>query len=277
VLQLIKSIFARENQTQPVEWKSDGYLILKSFFGREELRRFENEVEEILENRRSKAGEITIDVLEGQACGQRLKLADAPDEVFDHPHKINDLYLESRACRDLALNTKLCLTLNTLLGGTPLIINSLTFTKGSQQPHHFDTYYMPPPVLNKMVVSSICLEDQSEESGPLSYYPGSHRIPPYRFSHGGIHAVAEEMADAEAYITDQIEKLSLERKTFVGQAGDVFIWHGQLYHGGLPIRDQQRTRKTLVTHYWRAEDVEPGRVGQFGRQGSYLKRGHQTV
>ncbi len=241
----------------------------------ENLVRFESEAQDIVDNRDRKAGDVTIDVLAGPLVGQRMRLADATDEALMFPHKINDLYLESQACRDLALDRDLCRILGKLIGGRPMIINSLTFTRGSQQPHHFDTYYMPPPVQDRMVVSSICLEDQSEVTGPLSYYPGSHRIPPYRFSHGGIHAVEAEMNAATAYIREQIDRLGLERKTFIGRAGDVFIWHGQLYHGGLPIKDQSRTRRTLVTHYWCATDVPSERVGKAGTSGAYLIREHQ--
>lgn len=259
------------------DWNDNGFLVLKNFFSKEDLAAFDSDVHNIWSNRRAEAGEITIDVLEGELSGQRLRLKDAPDSALDCAHKVNDLYLESAACRNLNLNKKLCTILKDLFDDEPLVINSLSFRKGSQQPHHFDTYFMPPPVQNQMVVSSICLEDQTAEAGPLSYYPGSHKIEPYVFSHGGIHLAPGEMKHATAYIEAEIAKKELKPETFVGNAGDVFIWHAQLYHGGLPIIDEQQTRKTLVTHYWRRNDVDAERVASTKEGSSYLKKDHLEV
>jgi ectoine hydroxylase-related dioxygenase (phytanoyl-CoA dioxygenase family) len=174
------------------------------------------------------------------------------------------------------LANKLCKILEILLSDEPIVINSLSFTKGSQQPHHFDTYYMPPPVRGMMAVSSVCLEDQTEDSGPLSYYPGSHKIHPYEFSHGGIHAVNDEMEQATKFAMSEIRKRGLHEEIFIGNAGDVFIWHGQLYYGGKQILNHSQTRKTLVTHYWRRQDLEQAKVKSIGA-GHYLVREHQSV
>ncbi|WP_323814346.1 phytanoyl-CoA dioxygenase family protein [Cellvibrio sp. NN19] len=259
-------------------WKKNGYLILKKFFPHEALKNYSDDLDEIIRNRGEKARNITIDVLEGSLAGKRMSLRDAPDEAITSAHKINDLFLESEHCRNLNLNKRLSLILSTLLKSDPLVINSLSFRKGSQQPYHFDTYYMPPPVDNMMVVSSICLENQSLDTGPISYYPGSHLIPPYKFSHGGIHATNEEMPQATAYIQEKIAAYNLQPETFLGEAGDVFIWHAQLYHGGTPIKNHIKTRKTLVTHYWRTSDVDKHRVATTNDgSGSYLLRQHQKV
>ncbi len=275
----LKKLFSNKSAASDLkqQWDENGFVILKNFFDKPKLDAYNREVERLIANRTLMGGEITIDVLEGDLIGKRMKIKDAPDQAFESAHKINDLYLESEACRELNLSRELTDVLSELLEGEPLIINSLTFKKGSQQPHHFDTYYMPPPKENGMIVSSICLEDQSFETGPLSYYPGSHKVPAYKFSHGGINAINEEMPDATKYIDQEIEKRNLRREEFIGKAGDVFLWHAQLYHGGLPILDHQKTRKTLVTHYWRASDVEPERVVKIKGSGSYLKREHQKT
>ena len=36
----------------------------------------------------------------------------------------------------------------------------------------------------------------------------------------------------------------------------MLIWHERLYHGGAPIVDPSLTRKSLVVHYWRADDMQ---------------------
>jgi phytanoyl-CoA hydroxylase len=258
-------------------WSENGYLVLKAFFGDSQLSAFSADVENLLKNRSLRAGDITIDVLEGPHLGKRMKLRDAPDDALSVAYKLNDLYLESESCRNFSLAPKLVAILSELLDGEPIIINSLNFKKGSQQPLHFDTYYMPPPVENMMAVSSICLEDQSPEAGPISYYPGSHKIPAYVFSHGYLHALDDEMALATEYIKLELEKRGLRKEVFVGEAGDVFIWHAQLYHGGTPIIDPQKTRRSLVTHYWRAGDLADANAGSVEGAGKYWIRDHSAA
>jgi phytanoyl-CoA hydroxylase len=258
-------------------WFENGFLVLKAFFGSPELSAFSADVENLLVNRSVRAGELSIDILEGPHVGKRMKLRDAPDDALSVAYKLNDLYLESESCRSLSLAPKLVALLSELLDGEPIIINSLNFKKGSQQPLHFDTYYMPPPVENMMAVSSICLENQSAEAGPISYYPASHKIPPYVFSHGRLHAVDDEMALATEYIKLELEKRGLRKEVFVGEAGDVFIWHAQLYHGGTPIIDPQKTRRSLVTHYWRAEDMADANAGSVEGAGKYWIRDHSAA
>jgi hypothetical protein len=53
-----------------------------------------------------------------------------------------------------------------------MICNSLNFERGSQQPFHIDTWYMPPPVEGRMVVASIAVDDVDADNGPMAYYPG---------------------------------------------------------------------------------------------------------
>ncbi|ACE85407.1 phytanoyl-CoA dioxygenase family protein [Cellvibrio japonicus] len=258
-------------------WSRNGFLVLKGFFTPQDINVFEDEVAQLIQERAQAAGEVVIDVLDGPLTGKRIKLRDAPQEAIDHTHKINDLYLVSDNCRSLNLHHRLVAVLNDVLGAVPVVVNSLSFTKGSQQPHHFDTYYMPPPVEGRMVVSSICLEKQTLEAGPLSYYPGSHLIPPYRFSHGGLAAVNDELPDARRYIQAQLAERGLTPDIFVGDIGDVFIWHGQLYHGGSAIADHNRTRRTLVTHYWASEDLPIWRQVKLNTGGAYLSRDHQPI
>ena len=165
-----------------------------------------------------------------------------------------------------------------MLGGEPLAIGTLTFEKGSEQENHFDTYYMPAPCAGEMVVSSIFLENVGIEAGPVRVYPGSHLIPPYRFSDGNVFVSGkeDEMPQAKAYITRKLSERGIEEKAITGNVGDTLIWHGQLYHGGTPIKDRSLTRKSLVTHYWDAKDVEPDQVATHRRGAHYLVRKHQT-
>lgn len=80
-----------------------------------------------------------------------------------------------------------------------------------------------------------------------------------------------------AYVEKQIKDAGITQEQFLGKAGDVFLWQGQLLHGGAQIKDAALTRKTLVTHYWRVQDVPSDRVIRVHDTGFYEKRAHQPV
>ena len=80
-----------------------------------------------------------------------------------------------------------------------------------------------------------------------------------------------------SHIESELERVGLKKQAFVGKAGDVLIWHSQLFHGGMPILDAAPTRKTLVVHYWRKEDIGEGDVVTTPNGGLIMNRDHLTV
>jgi hypothetical protein len=114
------------------------------------------------------------------------------------------------------------------------------------------------------------------EAGPLFYLPSSQMIPPYLFSNGTIRAIPAEMDKCHAYLDKAIAERGIKRETFLGRKGDVFIWSCQIAHGGTPIRDPKRTRKSLVTHYWRANDMARHKLDPESG-GYYFAKDHQPV
>lgn len=257
-------------------WNENGYLVLKSFFDPQQVEKISSVVDQTWASRaKDPNNPLVADIFIGTEREKRILLKDAPDDAKQLPYKLNDLFLESEEVRNLILNSELCEILQTLLGGEPMVCNSLSFERGSQQFLHFDTFYMPPLVPNKMLATWIAVENCSLDAGPLTYYPGSHKIEPYRFSHGRLHAVAEEMSLWQAYIQQELEKHNLKPQTFAAKSGDVFIWHAQLLHGGSEIKDMSLTRKSLVTHYFRINE-HPGDYISVGK-GHYMRRGHQNV
>jgi len=244
---------------QRASYHDRGFLILPGFMDSRIIDDVNAEIVDLTTGGAGKYPNVTVDVIHPPRVGRR-SITEVELEDFKGPVKINDLFLVSEIVRRCNQNGRLLGVLKQLLDGDPIICNSLNFIYGSQQPPHFDTWYMPPPVENAMAVASICLDDMTEENGPLVYYPDSHKLPPYHFSHGALHAVNEEMPACEAYVSEKVTAAGLKPELFYGKRGDVFIWHAQLYHGGMPIKDPSKTRRSLVTHYWRSCDVPPERV-----------------
>ena len=258
-------------------WNENGYLVLKGFFSAERCRQINDLIDRAWQERQRPENPLVIDAYLDSPGGKRMYLRDAPDDARKHPYKLNDLFLEIEPVREMVLDASLCNYLRPLLEGDPLICNSLSFEYGSQQGDHIDTFYMPPPVTNRLVVSWIALEPTRMDAGPLRYYPGSHKITPYLFSHGRLHAIEAEMPLFYQYIYAECEKRGIKPVTFLAEPGDVFIWHAQLLHGGEGIKNPTSTRRSLVTHYFRACDYPPSATVQVGPGRYYLDRPHAPV
>ena len=84
------------------------------------------------------------------------------------------------------------------------------------------------------------------------------------------------MDKCHAYLDKAIAERGIGRETFLGRKGDVFIWSCQIAHGGSPITDKKRTRKSLVTHYWRANDMARHKL-EPESGGYYFAKDHQPV
>ena len=265
------------NKEQQQAWEDNGYLLLKNFYSPAEIDAINNLIDRLWKDRKKLDAQYVIDIFVETDKEQRVYFSDAPMEAREQPYKLNDLYLSRDEIRQLVIGAHLAHILKELLQGFPMVCNSLNFEFGSQQDYHFDTFYMPSPTPNKMVASWIALEDATPENGPLSYYPGSHKIPPYKFSNGSTVIVNDEMPAFREYINREIEQRGLSSEKLLADKGDVLIWHSQLFHGGSPINNKQKTRKSLVTHYFTNEDFPDLSPPKVCEHGGYMERAAQPV
>jgi len=129
---------------------------------------------------------------------------------------------------------------------------SLTFSKGSMQQLHQDTCVFHTWPINALIGVWTALEDISSESGPLVYYPGSHREPLFHEFDNYPQtqrrtALPEQSERYQAYVQRVAEKY--ERKEFLAKKGEVLFWHGMLVHGGSQFVAPDTSRKSFVIHY----------------------------
>ncbi len=255
------------------EWDAQGFVVLPAFYGAAELEPAEAEVRNAWDD---KAPRIVVDDL---VTNQRLRLCDVDEQARrQHRFKTNDLYLESASVRALALNDRITPILAALLGHTPVLCNSLSFEQGSGQIDHVDALYMTPRSQHHLIAIWVALEDCHVDAGPLRYFPGSHRIPPHVFSTGSNHFVQEEMGQWADYMQRECAARGLQPETFAARKGDVFIWSAYLLHGGSPIADASKTRKSVVFHYYSEEDCIAQDVTLVPESGAYwMHRRHQDV
>jgi hypothetical protein len=139
----------------------------------------------------------------------------------------------------------------------PKPLQTIASHKGSQQGVHSDSIHMTTYPLGYLTAAWIAFEDIHPDSGPLVYYPGSHRLP-YVFSNDvGIsqadfrqEGYGAYHARYEPYIQALIARHGLEPHYFHAKKGDVLIWHANLLHGGSARRNIELTRKAVVCHFF---------------------------
>lgn len=185
-----------------------------------------------------------------------LKLFPLADETAERQpsYRIADLHGVSHSALGLYLNRQIFDWVERIFGRPAVATQSLTFEFGSQQELHRDPVHvhMSPP--HHLVAAWIALEDIDPRCGPLTYVPGSHRLPYYRFPdgdyrlHQGRHGEAEVRAAAE-FDRRQWQRKGLERRAFTPAKGEVLLWHHSLLHGGSRPEDPSLTRKSFVVHF----------------------------
>lgn len=261
-------------------FEDHGYLILEGFYEPSRIQRLKAHIDELWTSRRD-IREVVIDCFEDYfAHGpvERTYFHEVGDHVREVPYKLNDLHLVDEMIREFAVGERLASVVTDLLSSNPVVCNTLLFERGSQQNGHFDTFYMPSKTPNMMCASWIAIDPVTDMNGPLFYYPKSHLIEPFRFSHGGLNALDAELPAAEAHIKRIIEDYRLEETRFYPQPGDVLIWHAQLLHGGCPIMLLEPTRASLVTHYWTVHDYpDPADRIVLGEGRYLLDKPHQNA
>lgn len=255
------------------KWKRDGFYVLPGFYRHDEIDAVVAAQDQVWAESRPRV------VVDDNRTGERLLLADVADkDLSNHWFKVNDLYLELPIVRRMGLNERLSGILSALLGHVPVMCNSLTFERGSGQPDHVDALYMTPQSHGHLIAIWVALEDCHMDAGPLRYWPGSHVIPPYVFSTGSNHVVPDEMPKWNEYMEGNTARLGLSPTTFAAKKGDVFVWSSYLLHGGSPIKDSTKTRKSIVFHYYSDHDCSRNNWSMVPEGGAYwMYRQHAPI
>jgi phytanoyl-CoA hydroxylase len=232
------------------QWRDIGIVTFESCIDHAVIEAFLGDIEYL--NRHRAHFELEV-----EHKGARYKLQDLPVEpLSDTGIKFNCIENISFAARRLSLSKVVCTFLQHAFQDSPVVLQSLTFWRGSEQPVHLDyPYVCTQTKLPHLAASWTPLEDIYADSGPLAYYPGSHKhgiVPPFDWGGGSITMQKDSVKtpmDFAQYLGDHIAKLNLKKQTFLPKKGDVLIWHGNVLHEGTAVTNRSRTRRSYVTHY----------------------------
>jgi hypothetical protein len=221
------------------KWAVDGYFVLENPFRDGYL----DEVWRAYE-RAVASGIITLEAEPG-----------GPDDR--HPGRYLNPHLKVPEMKAALYAPELLKWVRLLLGREPAPFQTIASHKGSQQLEHSDSIHMTTYPLGFMCAAWIAFEDIHPDSGPLLYYPGSHRWPYYFSRHVGIEpgefrakgyvTYAEKY---EPFMQERVKELGARPRHFTAKKGDVLFWHSNLVHGGSRRNDLSHTRRAMVGHYF---------------------------
>ncbi|HVU55687.1 MAG TPA: phytanoyl-CoA dioxygenase family protein [Puia sp.] len=219
-------------QQQLLTWSDKGYLIWEGFLD-----------------------PATADTIQGEVD----KLVHRGKLHPTHDNKLMFANRHSTLIRKVTEEKRLTSLLNFILDKEVVPFQTINFLYGSNQRAHSDSIHMTTYPLGYLIAVWIALEDTRPGNGPLFYYPGSHRLPYLLnsdFNEGETPLLLgnKDYVDYEDRIDEEIKQNSLQPEIFLAKKGDILIWHANLIHGGMPVKDPVQTRKSMVIHYY-AKDV----------------------
>ena len=216
------------SQKSIVDFDDNGYCILKNYLAADAVDKINGTIDELRQ-----AGKLKF------KFGNKLMFA---------IHKSQFLF-------DIWTDKSLLELLSHLIQGDAKLFSSINFMQGSQQKSHSDSIHMTTFPLGGLLGVWLALEDITLENGPLHYFPKSHKLPYYLNKDydnvGGKFFIGNKGYTAyEKMLEEKIKERGITKQVFTAKKGDLFIWHANLLHGGEPHIDKDKTRKSMVMHYF---------------------------
>ena len=193
-----------------------------------------------------------------------------PDDLIDAYCKVRESlertggwgpvpYLWYDEIKDICLYRPLQKVLQRLIGDKLILHLNLTGWVSTERNWHQDDYLNPSCVAGSYVATWLALDQIEPDSGPFQFVPGSHRwrgltrakvqslMSPEDVNKESWPSVSQEMVSEAA--EEYIKRQGGEVKTFLGDKGDLLIWHAFLLHRGSPPLTPNKPRKTLISHF----------------------------
>lgn len=194
----------------------------------------------------------------------RVKAALAPSFDIDFSAKnslknkgdfrLQDAWKHNEDVRDIACNRNISQLLSKLYGRRAFPFQTLNFPIGTQQHMHSDSVHFSSIPERFMCGVWLAMEDIDADSGPLVYYPGSHKWPILTNDMLNIRGKRDKAKSAQTSYEPVWQALvkatDAKPANFYAKKGQALIWAANLLHGGSRQNDLTLTRWSQVTHYY---------------------------
>jgi hypothetical protein len=169
--------------------------------------------------------------------------------------RIHNLHNHYPAIRELWLHPKVLHMLSLIFDEPAKPCQSLSYVFGSEQQYHQDTIHLTSFPAGRMCGVWTAVEDVQPDSGELVVFPGSHRERRVYTHDAGLPKVVDEdwTEFGEKVVpiwTEMLERGQYRREVYRPKAGTILIWHENLMHAGSPRRDRDKSRRSIVGHYF---------------------------
>ena len=227
------------------EFNERGYVVLENVFSREEVLMMRREADRILELI------VNSSLANGRKSG-RLDLVEstAGEHLVRKIQPINDLSL---LLSTISADERFLAPMGALMQAEPLLmeeklnfkeplpapIPGLTSTRLDDRfPVHSDwAYYQSQGYPSSIVSSAICIDDCTEENGPIHVWPGSHTK---HLEHEN-NEIGLQVKPGLVDFSDGIDLLT--------SAGSVLLFHSMLIHNSKPNATSGPRRLMIYSHY----------------------------
>jgi hypothetical protein len=214
------------------KWAQDGYVILEGFYTRE------------LMDRTWASYEAAV------AAGEVKPPSEPLYEGDPLPGRLLNVHFDVAAMDEMLHEARMNRVISVLLGAKAKPFQTIIGHKSSQQLAHSDSIHMSTYPIGYLAANWIAYEDISPASGPLVYYPGSHKLPYLLSEDLGMSDMSTYHTCYEPAIQREIAEHGLKPEHFIAKKGDVLIWHANLLHGGTQVQQRNLSRKALVCHFF---------------------------
>ncbi|MDQ3279812.1 MAG: phytanoyl-CoA dioxygenase family protein [Acidobacteriota bacterium] len=176
------------------------------------------------------------------------------EPFYSDETRVQDAWTFNPHVREIAIAPRVLDILRVLYRREPIPFQTLNFRVGSQQRTHSDIIHFDSIPYGFMCGVWTALEDVDLRNGPLHYYHASHKLPRFDMHDIGITAAGtvgyEKYHLYEDFVEELMKAQRAERVELKMKRGQSLVWAANLFHGGTPIVDKGRTRRSQVTHYY---------------------------
>lgn len=177
-------------------------------------------------------------------------------------------YMFFEEIKDLCCNRQVSEMMQHLIGDEMGMHFNIPMFRSTERYWHQDDYLNPPETFSWYIAVWFALGEIHPDCGPFEFVPGSHKWPCVRSDRVKAHLISEvrdevgrpgesghwaqhaEVFTNPAYL-EKLRVSGLSIHKFLGQKGDVLLWHGKLLHRGSVPLNPAIARPAIITHYSR--------------------------
>lgn len=184
----------------------------------------------------------------------RIDFGNMNSDKTNAERRIQDAWTFDEDVRAIAANQAVLDLLSKLYGRTAFPFQTLNFPVGTQQEAHSDSVHFSSLPERFMCGVWLAMEDIGPDTGPLFYYPGSHKWPIMTNAIIGRRGFGSDLGSAQDPYGPAWQALrdayGVQEEQFFARKGQALIWCANLLHGGSRQNNPTLTRWSQVTHYY---------------------------